>query len=90
MAEFLNPIVQEQDNTIWKKQAFLKPSFGDCIEFKRDGYCHWALYCGNNNVIHFNPASGEFDKKNAGKSVDGKITIESFKIIAGKLSYAHF
>jgi len=62
----------------------LDPEPGDLIEFQRSGYCHWALYWGNKQIIHFNPSDGEFDKRNANKFVDGKISIDSLERIAGE------
>jgi len=62
---------------------------GDCIEFLRDTYCHWAMYIGDQNVIHFNPSnsSEKVGLLQMERFLLGSVTIALLKTVAGNSKF---
>ncbi|KAJ7989994.1 hypothetical protein DPEC_G00310250 [Dallia pectoralis] len=59
-----------------------KPKPGDMIEIFRPGYKHWALYIGDDRVIHLAPTS---EVPNAGYYSLGSVTCDRTKVKIEKI-----
>ncbi|XP_028979172.2 phospholipase A and acyltransferase 4 isoform X2 [Esox lucius] len=64
-----------------------KPKPGDMIEIFRPGYMHWALYIGNDLVIHLAPPSelpgAGFNSKGSVYSSKAKVKMEKIWVVVG-------
>uniref|UniRef100_A0A3B4GYS3 LRAT domain-containing protein n=1 Tax=Pundamilia nyererei TaxID=303518 RepID=A0A3B4GYS3_9CICH len=62
-----------------------KPQPGDLIEISRGLYAHWAVYVGDDFVVHFGvPDLSPGSKAVSSQTVEGRVMKEKLESVAGK------